>query len=173
MDLNKKINEQIDSIKTINKQIDLILGEQEEPQKTNIPTSIEKPIRGLMSLANQLQDKSTDFSENSKSETGTITLRHNEISFDDSNNSKISSKQSASYKISSIEEVGSKTILEIRGSNNNLVPDDLILYITIPYSEGINYRDDFDGELKQKNVLTNDEEDLNDVNMRIMRFVKK
>ena len=179
MDLNKKINEQIDNIKTINKQIDLILNEQQQNQQPvsgqtiDIPDSIEKPIRDMMALANQLQDKPTDFSENSENESGVITLRHKEIEFDDDDDSKIGSKQSASYKVSSIKKEGSKSILEIDGKQNNLVPDDLILYITIPYSEGVNYKDDFDAELKQINRLTNKEEDLDDVNMRIIRFVKK
>ena len=175
MDLNKKINEQIDNIKTINKQIDLILSEQQpvSGQTTGIPKSIEKPIRDMMALANQLSDNPVRSSETSGNESGVITLRHDEIEFDDDDDSKISSKQSASYKVSSIKNEGSKTILEIDGKENNLVPDDLILYITIPYSEGVNYRDDFDAELKQKNRLTNEEEDLDDVNMRIIRFVKK
>lgn len=174
MDLNKKINEQIDNIKTINKQIDLILSEQPvSNQTTDIPKSIEKPIRDMMALANQLSDNPVHSSETSGNESGVITLRHDEIEFDDDDDSKISSKQSASYKVSSIKNEGSKTILEIDGKENNLVPDDLILYITIPYSEGVNYRDDFDAELKQKNRLTNEEEDLDDVNMRIIRFVKK
>jgi len=175
MDLNKKINEQIDNVKTINKQIDLILSEQQTSsgQTTDIPKSIEKPIRDLMSLANQLTDNPVDSSETTETESGVITLRHNEIEFDDDDDSKISSKQSSSYKVSSIENKGSKTILTLDGKQNALIPDDLILYISIPYSEGVNYRDDFDAELKQKNRLTNDEEDLDDVNMRIIRFVKK
>lgn len=179
MDLNKKINEQIDNIKTINKQIDLILGEQQQNQQpvssqtTNIPKSIEKPIRDMMALANQLTDNPVDSSKTTETESGIITLRHSEIEFDDDDDSKISSKQSASYKVSSIKKEGSKSILEIDGKQNNLVPDDLILYITIPYSEGVNYKDDFDAELKQKNRLTFEEEDLDDVNMRIIRFVKK
>lgn len=175
MDLNKKINEQIDNVKTINKQIDLMLSEQQvsSGQTTGVLDTIEKPIRDMMALANQLQDNPTDFSETSGNGSGVITLRHNEIEFDDDDDSKISSKQSASYKVSSIKNEGSKTILEIDGKRNNLVPDDLILYITIPYSEGVYYRDDFDAELKQINRLTNDEEDLDDVNMRIIRFIKK
>ncbi len=179
MDLNKKINEQIDNIKTINKQIDLILGEQQQNQQpvssqtTNIPKSIENPIRDMMAIANQLTDNPVDSSKTTETESGIITLRHSEIEFDDDDDSKISSKQSASYKVSSIKNEGSKTILEIGGKQNNLVPDDLILYITIPYSEGVNYKDDFDAELKQKNRLTFEEEDLDDVNMRIIRFVKK
>jgi hypothetical protein len=174
MDLNKKINEQIDNVKTINKQIDLMLSEQPvSGQTTDIPKSIEKPIRDMMALANQLSDNPVDSSETTETESGVITLRHNEIEFDDDDDSKISSKQSSSYKVSSIENKGSKTILTLDGKQNALIPDDLILYITIPYSEGVNYRDDFDAELKQKNRLTNDEEDLDDVNMRIIRFVKK
>lgn len=174
MDLNKKINEQIDNIKTINKKIDLILNEQSPPvdDSTGVSAEMGAAIEDLISLNKSLQDKDSPLPSSDKTYGGVLSLKHDEISFKDDEDSKISAKSSAGYTVSDEKKDGNKTILEIKGSNNRLIPDDLILYITIPYSEGVNYRDDFMGKLEQKNVKTGEEKDLDDVNMRIISYNK-
>lgn len=174
MDLNKKIKKQDELIYELNHKLNNLINEQSPTpdDTTGVSAEMGAAIEDLISLNKSLQDKNTYLSSSDKTYGGVLSLKHDEISFKDDEDSKISAKSSAGYTVSNEKKDGNKTTLEIKGSNNRLIPDDLILYITIPYSEGVNYRDDFMGELEQKNVKTGEEKDLDDVNMRIISYNK-
>jgi hypothetical protein len=172
MDLNKKIKKQDELIYELNHKLNNLLNEQSPPvdDTTGVSAEMGGAIEDLISLTKSLQDKDSPLPSSDKTYGGVLSLKHDEISFKDGNDSKISAKSSAGYTVSDEKKDGDKTIIEIKGSNNRLIPDDLILYITIPFIEGVNYRDDFMGELEQKNVKTGEEKDLDDVNMRIISY---
>jgi hypothetical protein len=170
MDISKKLKEHNDKISLLNKQINSILNEQSVD--TGISDEILKPINTMMDVARSVSSDAPFIDTGGDgSNSGEIYLEHDEIEFEDDDDTVISAKSTIRYRMSNILELDSETTFDLKGDpENKLIPEDLILSVTIPHESGFNYKDEFTAKLKQKNIKTYDEEDLDSVDMKILSY---
>lgn len=184
MDLNEKLDSYNKIVEGINKYINKLINEQEEGEpasseplssKSYDDDRLSKSADELIKLGKQLfHDKTKSMDEyGDEPKSGTILLHHGDIKFKgDFDGKEISSKQSAKYYVSDIEKTSDGTLLTLNAKNNVIlsrnVGDNVALMIKIPYSEGINYENDFVARLLQINTDNKEREELDNVTMRIV-----
>lgn len=167
MDIQKKLNEHNEKVISLNKGINHLINEQEDSvDYSGLSNAAEELYKLGVSMQSDMQTSSSD-----KEGISVVQLKfHDEIKFKDDEDTIIKGKASASFNVLNIENKPQETILSLSGEDNSLIPDHLILFITIPYKDGVKYKGGFDAELDQKNIKNNEEDGLGDMTMQIISY---
>lgn len=144
-------------------------NQDDEITDPNLLSAIESGEK-LLNIASSMSDTPIDTSTTKNKNIIKINLM-DDIKFDDPYDGKTLKKGGSIYfNVFKIINEPNKTILILDGKNNKKIPEDLQLKITIPYPDGLNYKNDIDAKVEQLNKKTNDKEELNDIKLRILSY---
>jgi hypothetical protein len=126
--------------------------------------------RNLLDIASTMSDTPIDTSTTKDKNKPLIKINlMDDIKLDDPYDGKTIKKGGSIYfNVFKVINEPSKTILILDGEHNKSIPSDLQLIITIPYTDGLNYKNDVSVKVQQLNKRNGDKEDLNDINLRIL-----
>lgn len=173
------INDNINNLLLMEKWYDPTTWFSDEPKSTenktsqitdpNLLSAIESG-KNILDIASTMSDTPIDRSTIKDKNLTKIKINlMDDIKLDDPYDGKIIKKGGSIYfNVFKVIYEPNKTILAIDGEHNKLIPKDLQLKITIPYPDGLNYKNDVSAEVEQLNKKTNDKEDLNDIKLRIL-----
>ncbi len=175
------INDNINNLLLMEKWYDPTTWFSDEPKSTennvdndtitdpNLLSAIDSG-RNLLDIASTMSDTPIDRSTTKDKNITLIKINlMTDIKLDEPHDGKIIKKGGSIYfNVFKVINEPSKTILILDGEHNKSIPKDLQLKITIPYPDGLNYKNDVSAEVEQLNKKTNDKEDLNDINLRIL-----
>lgn len=175
------INDNINNLLLMEKWYDPTTWFSDEPKSTennvdtdtitdpNLLSAIESG-KNILDIASSMSDTPIDRSTTKDKNITLIKINlMDDIKLDEPHDGKIIKKGGSIYfNVFKVINEPSKTILILDGEHNKSIPKDLQLKITIPYPDGLNYKNDVSAEVEQLNKKTNDKEDLNDINLRIL-----
>ena len=178
------INDNINNLLLMEKWYDPTTWFSDEPKSTennedNVDTdTITDPNllsaidsgRNLLDIASTMSDTPIDTSTTKDKNKPLIKINlMDDIKLDEPHDGKIIKKGGSIYfNVFKVINEPSKTILILDGEHNKSIPSDLQLIITIPYTDGLNYKNDVSVKVQQLNKRNGDKEDLNDINLRIL-----
>lgn len=127
-------------------------------------------IKNLLSTADQLSDAKIDTDISQKIYKSIKIKLIDDIIFKEPHeNEKIEKNDNVEFIISKvIDNNNNKTIIQLDGDKNKLIPNDIKLKITIPHPDGLNYTNNFTAKVEQFNVNNNKTTDLNNVKILIL-----
>ena len=178
------INDNINNLLLMEKWYDPTTWFSDEPKSTennvdnvdtdtitdsNLLSAIESG-KNILDIASSMSDTPIDSSTTKDKNITLIKINlMDDIKLDDPYDGKTIKKGGSIYfNVFNVINESSKTILILDGVHNKSIPNDIQLKITIPYPDGLNYKNDVSAEVEQLNKKTNDKEDLNDIKLRIL-----
>lgn len=124
----------------------------------------------ILDIASSMSKTPIDTSKSKNTNILSIKFKlMDDIKLEEPHDKKIIKKgDSLSFNILKIIPESNKTIIIIDGEYNKLIPNDIQLKITIPFPDGLNYKNDFNANVEQKNKETGETEELNDIKLKIL-----